>query len=351
MFGPAYLKVFLGSPSDVKDGRDFAVSALRRVERKAAFTGRIKIDTFTYDDRDAPTAMPANLSPQQGITKYGGRPSEHDFTLIFLWSKMGTRLAPEKDGRVYESGTEWEYEDARRGGKDAFIYLKMPPPSSWPDEGARTNYAKLERFLGNFRNSDGSLNGFIHQYTSLAELEPMLDRHLERLIRRWLDRWYQRRLLATATLAIVAMALLISGVVLWGRNEARVGQAQASEARAKEARAREEAIPTVTLDARDCTLLPNEGRGALTTSYNTTKTGAGDRLVLLLNASDGRPFGVRDQGLDLGEIKESVVDFKLIDPGMWGSSQLVRVRADILDSSNHLRVASELTEVTCTVRR
>src|SRR5262249_20329952 len=115
MSGPTHLKVFVGSPSDAKADRDTVVRVLKHIEATVAFKGRVTLQVFTYDDDDAPTAMPANIDPQGGIVKYGGRPSKHDFTIILLWSRMGTRLPPSvarPDGRRYESGTEWEYEDA-----------------------------------------------------------------------------------------------------------------------------------------------------------------------------------------------------------------------------------------------
>ena len=162
MFDSTRIKVFLGSPSDVKEDRDIAVFVLKRIAETPAFRGRVDIQVFTYDDPNAPTAMPANVNPELGIVKYGGRPSKHHFTIIILWSRMGTRLPQSlrrPEGGAYESGTEWEFEDARRAGRDVFVYLRTdPPPPAAPGEG-QEQLQRLQRFVSGFRNADGSLAG------------------------------------------------------------------------------------------------------------------------------------------------------------------------------------------------
>ena len=65
------------------------------------------------------------------------KPSETDVVISILWSRLGTRLPAQftrADGSRYESGTEYEFEEAmegfRRNGKpDLLVYRRTAPPS------------------------------------------------------------------------------------------------------------------------------------------------------------------------------------------------------------------------------
>ena len=217
MFAPTHIKVFLGSPSDVKDGRDAAVRVLKRIADTPAFRGRVTIQVFAYDDEAAPTAMPASATPQLGIVKYGGRPAEHDFTIIILWARMGTRMPPSVErpsGGVYESGTQWEYEDARRAGKDAFVYLRTdpPPPATAALPDAQEQLEKLRAFVDGFRNADGSLAGFVTQYRDPPGLDEILNGHMQGVVRHRVERAERRR---TRTIfgALAGLAMVTAGVL------------------------------------------------------------------------------------------------------------------------------------------
>ena len=222
MFEPTNLKVFLGSPSDVKADRDIAVAVLKRIAETPAYRGRVAMQVFTYDDPNAPTAMPANINPELGIVKYGGRPSKHHFTIIILWHRMGTRMPAalrRPDGRVYGSGTEWEFEDARRAGKDVFVYLRADPPPAATAESAegREQLQKLKKFVGGFRSPDGSLEGFVHEYRDPPGLEDLFDKHMQGVVRLWLEcaerRWQRIRLGVLAALALAVTAVVTTKAI------------------------------------------------------------------------------------------------------------------------------------------
>ena len=70
----------------------------------------------SWDDPAAPTPMPAALTPQEAVNRFGPKPSECDVVVVVLWSRMGTHLDlkafRKPDGEPYLSGTEWEFEDA-----------------------------------------------------------------------------------------------------------------------------------------------------------------------------------------------------------------------------------------------
>jgi hypothetical protein len=74
--------------------------------------------------------MPANLTPQAAIERGRPKPSECDFVVVILWSRLGTPLPVEgyrrPNGEQSGSGTEWEYEDALTGDRqpDILVYRR-----------------------------------------------------------------------------------------------------------------------------------------------------------------------------------------------------------------------------------
>ena len=79
--------------------------------------GNFTFDVVSWDDPDAPNPMPAGLTPQEAVNRFGPRPSECDIVVVVLWSRLGTPLdlsvfGEKPGGGPYLSGTEWEFEDA-----------------------------------------------------------------------------------------------------------------------------------------------------------------------------------------------------------------------------------------------
>lgn len=69
--------------------------------------------------------MDAEKTPQASVNRLKGHPSDCDLTIMVLWSCLGTIFPPEMvsaDGRRFESGTVWEYEDALDAKKPVWVY-------------------------------------------------------------------------------------------------------------------------------------------------------------------------------------------------------------------------------------
>jgi hypothetical protein len=126
-------------------------------------------------------------------------PSEADVVVIILWSRLGTRLPTEKfkrqDGTHYDSGTQWEFEDAynaylKQGRPVLLVYRKTAEifvPLSDKErlrEQLRQKEA-LDSFLDHwFRNPDDSLKAGFTQFVTLEQFECQLDSHLRELIKK-----------------------------------------------------------------------------------------------------------------------------------------------------------------------
>ena len=186
---PTHLRVFISSPGDVSAEREIARRVLRRLPQKPLLRDKVTITAVTWDDPEAPTPMSATETPQHSVVRYGPPPSDCDLTIVILWGRMGTRLPATElkpDQTVFASGTEWEYENARRAGKEIFVYFRQQPPQVGLDDPLfdekRAQYLAVRHFRERFKNLDGSLNGGVNTYSDPGEFERLLERHLESFV-------------------------------------------------------------------------------------------------------------------------------------------------------------------------
>jgi len=347
---PTHVKVFLGSPADVTEDRNTAARVLKSIEGNAAFRGRLTIEVFTYDDPSAPTAMPATETPELAIAKFGGRPSRHDITIILLWSRMGTRLPSSvrrRDGSTYDSGTQWELEDARRAGRDAFVYLRSDPPAPELLDSAegRDQLARLRKFVDSFRNHDGSLAGFVYQYSSRADLEAILEKHMQGVVRTLLERSERKRAWLYAG-SLVAVSLATAAALLVRQTGAT--NAERERARHAEALALDAQRPQIDFRHADACVFahgPHEHDGHVTLDYGVEKAGPTGEIVLVLTPDKGfADPGVRhDLRRDRGG-HPMRVDFTISPaavPDWRGSAKIV-----VIDGGVEM-AASRSVPVTC----
>ncbi len=121
------LRFFISSPGDVFEERALASRVIERLQGE--YIGRVVLEPVLWEHEP----LVATSTFQTQIVK----PSETDIVIAILWSRLGTKL-PEQfkrpDGSRYESGTEYEFEEAmegfRQNGKpDLLVYRKTAPPS------------------------------------------------------------------------------------------------------------------------------------------------------------------------------------------------------------------------------
>ena len=123
-----HLHVFLSSSVDVQEERRFALEFFKDKLPDNRFT----FDVISWDDPNTSVPFEADLTPQETNLRRI-KPSECDIVIVILCARMGTPLSSE-DGTGFQSGTEWEYEDALKskttGGENETYPCLLAPGAS-----------------------------------------------------------------------------------------------------------------------------------------------------------------------------------------------------------------------------
>lgn len=182
---PRHVRVFLASAGDVVDERRAAREVLQQLERAPLVRRDFTIEVVSWDDPDAPVPMLATLTPQQAVVRALPKPSQCDLTVTIVASRIGTPLNERKpDGTFYRSGTEWEFEDARRAGKAVLLYRCLEPRSFPGDEAeARRQREQVDAFFAQFRTVGGTLTGGVTDYRTVGDFARRLRTDVEELLR------------------------------------------------------------------------------------------------------------------------------------------------------------------------
>ena len=183
------LQIFISSPGDVFEERAIAQRVIERLQSE--YAGRVVLQPVLWEHEP----LLASSTFQEQII----RPSETDVVVSILWSRLGTRLPKgftREDGSRYDSGTEYEFEDAiagfRKNGKpDLLVYRKTAPPSVRLDDERELlerlqQKKKLDEFVGRWFHdkAEGTLIAAFHAFDSPSDFESLLEAHLHKLIER-----------------------------------------------------------------------------------------------------------------------------------------------------------------------
>ena len=187
------LRFFISSPGDVFEERALAGRVIERLQGE--YIGRVVLEPVLWEHEP----LVATSTFQHQIVK----PSDTDIVISILWSRLGTRLPAQfkrADGSRYESGTEYEFEEAiegfRRNGKpDLLVYRKTAPPSVRLDDEKDlmerlAQKKKLDGFVDRWFHdkAEGTLVAAFHPFESPSDFEILLENHLRKLIDRHLPR-------------------------------------------------------------------------------------------------------------------------------------------------------------------
>ena len=187
------LTLFISSPGDVFEERAIASRVIERLQSE--YIGRVVLEPVLWEHEP----LVATATFQAQIVK----PSETDVVISILWSRLGTKL-PEQfkraDGSRYDSGTEYEFEEAiegfrRNGTPDLLVYRKTAPPSVRLDDEKDLmerlgQKKKLDQFIDKWFHdkAEGTLVAAFHPFESPSDFEILIENHLRRLIDRSLPR-------------------------------------------------------------------------------------------------------------------------------------------------------------------
>ncbi|MGB5248436.1 MAG: tetratricopeptide repeat protein [Gammaproteobacteria bacterium] len=185
------MKIFVSSPGDVYEERTLAQRVLERL--KSEYAGRVTLEPVFWEHE--PLAATADFQTQIA------RPSSADIMIAVLWSRLGTRLPAgftRADGSHFDSGTEYEFEDAVNAFKETgkphlLVYRKTATPLVNLDNSAELmeridQKNKLDAFVERwFHNTgDGTLKAAFHPFATPSDFEVVVEHHLHRLIDRLL---------------------------------------------------------------------------------------------------------------------------------------------------------------------
>ena len=202
---PSYVRhfrIFVSSPGDVVEERRLAREVIESVlPQRPALRGKASFEVVAWDHPEGDVPMSAGLTPQEAINLGLAKPSDCDLTIVILWGRMGSPLPDDylkPDGSRYLSGTEWEYEDARRRNPaTVFIYRRTTAPilqRGDPNElhQMAEQAERLQDFFESFRQSDGSYTGSVNTYDTPEDFREKLSRHLELIVLRYLTQINRR---------------------------------------------------------------------------------------------------------------------------------------------------------------
>ena len=185
------LRIFLSSPGDLAPERLAAREVVDRLQRGPVWGGQVHIDLIAWDDPYAGVPMEAQATPQDSVSRYAGLPRDCDLTVVLLWSRLGTPLPANQtraDGSRFESGTVWEYEDARQAGRPVWIYRCTRKVLLDADaaniDSLRAQRAAVRTFFERFTHADGSLPGGINTYDTREDFAREFELHLNAELRR-----------------------------------------------------------------------------------------------------------------------------------------------------------------------
>ena len=166
--------------------------ASRVIERlQSEYIGKVVLEPVLWEHEP----LVATSTFQHQIVK----PSDTDVVIAILWSRLGTRLPKEfvrPDGSRFESGTEFEFEEAiegfrKNGRPDLLVYRKTAPPSVRLDDEKElldrlSQKKKLDGFVDKWFHdkAEGTLVAAFHAFEAPSDFETLLENHLHRLIDR-----------------------------------------------------------------------------------------------------------------------------------------------------------------------
>jgi CheY-like chemotaxis protein len=181
------LEVFISSPGDVIPERKVIRGIINDLNDE--LSDRVRLAPVFWEDEPllASDTFQAQIHPAKNSDIYIG----------IFWSRLGSPLPDSitrEDGSLYDSGSEYEYEDAYYGYKnngkpDILVYRKMS--EAFVSLSNRENvlasmdqFEKVDKFIERWfiDQRDGSYSGAYHCFEAVEQFEDMIYKHLKKLV-------------------------------------------------------------------------------------------------------------------------------------------------------------------------
>ncbi|PKI17408.1 response regulator [Colwellia sp. 12G3] len=181
------LEVFISSPGDVIPERKIIRGIIKDINEELA--DRVRLVPVFWEDEPllASDTFQAQIHPAKNSDIYLG----------IFWSRLGSPLPDSitrEDGSLYDSGSEYEYEDAyygyqKKGKPEILVYRKMSEAfvSLANREEAMSSidqFEKVDTFIERWfiDPDDGSYSGAYHCFEDIETFEDMIYKHLKKLV-------------------------------------------------------------------------------------------------------------------------------------------------------------------------
>ena len=151
------IRIFVSSPGDVGAERLAAERVLKRLRDQYASDVIVEPFFWEYEPLTATHHFQEKIPP----------PSSMDICVCILWSRMGTPLPAAEfkrhDGTSYNSGTEYEFEDAfssyqQHGRPDLLVYRKTAKPQFFG-----TGAGEAEEFASQLKHLEQFIERWFHR--------------------------------------------------------------------------------------------------------------------------------------------------------------------------------------------
>ena len=186
---PRHFRIFLSSPGDVSQEREKAMHFItNELAKRVPHQDPVTCEVIAWDNPFSRLPLLGNETPQESVNKFGRKPSACDIVIVILWSRIGTPFTLE--GTPYQSGTEWEYMDARSAAHNppVLLYKRTEnPPSNvdLTDPKAMEKMAKMidqYQKVGAFFEQVKAEGAGINEYATVADFDTLLRQHLPGVI-------------------------------------------------------------------------------------------------------------------------------------------------------------------------
>lgn len=195
MSGLNRIRIFISSPGDVAAERKIARDVLDQIAHEPSYVDKVVLQAIAWDNPNNSAPMIATMLPQEAVNNGLPTPDKCDIVIVIFWSRMGTPLDKTKytkpDGEPYQSGTEWEYENAIAGAEKngvpiVMVYRRNQELALNPDdptfEQRLEQYRRVKKFFKNFESDEGILVRAYNTYTQPDSFRQLVAQHLRKVI-------------------------------------------------------------------------------------------------------------------------------------------------------------------------